>query len=75
MKRMLMGCVAVAGVCVVLSGCAMFNKTSLSTERNTTIGRELMDLKAAKDQGTITDAEYADLKKQIMKGGPFAPAK
>lgn len=75
MKKVLVGCVAMAGACVVLSGCAMFNKTELCTERNTTIGRELMDLKAAKDQGTITDAEYAELKKQIMKGGPVTTCK
>ena len=54
-----------------VAGCAMFNRGTLNYQRTTTIGKELVDLKDARDKGAITDAEYAKVKKEIMEGGPI----
>ena len=54
-----------------LSGCASFNKGTMRYSRTTTIGQELVDLKAARDKGALSDEEYNKLKKEIMEGGPF----
>ena len=58
-------------VMVSLAGCAMFNKGTMHYHRSTTIGKELVDLKEARDDGAISENEYIKLKKEIMKGGPF----
>ena len=54
-----------------VSGCAMFNRGTLNYTRTTTIGKELVDLKEAKDKGALSDAEYAKVKQEIMEGGPL----
>lgn len=38
--------------------------------RTSTIGKELIDLKEARDAGIISEVEYTELKKEIMEGGP-----
>jgi hypothetical protein len=53
-----------------LSGCAMFNRGMMNYTRTTTIGKELIDLKDAKDKGALSDEEYAQTKKAILEGGP-----
>ncbi len=53
-----------------LAGCALFNKTEMHSTRTTTIGKELIDLKEARDSGAVSEEEYNKLKKEIMKGGP-----
>ena len=64
--------VAVAVVLAAgVSGCAMFNRGTLNYTRTTTIGKELVDLKDANDNGALSDAEYAKVKKEIMEGGPI----
>ena len=58
--------VAAAGIiAVALSGCAMLNRTNFTCTRTTTVGRELVDLKEAKDKGVITDKEYDAQKAKI----------
>ena len=52
---------------IALTGCAAFNKVSLTYEKTTTTGKELLDLKAAKDAGILSDAEYTKLRDQIIK--------
>jgi len=54
-----------------LSGCAMFNKGTVHYSRTTTIGKELIDLKEAKEKGVISDEEYFKTKKDILEGGPL----
>ena len=49
---------------LMMTGCVQANK---ETEMQKTVGRELTDLKAARDQGALTDAEYNALKKQLME--------
>jgi hypothetical protein len=53
-----------------LSGCAMFNRATVTHTRTTTIGQELIDLQEAKEKGTLSDEEYDKLKKEIIEGGP-----
>ncbi|NLX25657.1 MAG: SHOCT domain-containing protein [Lentisphaerae bacterium] len=50
-----------------LSGCALFNKGSVQYTRTTTVGQEIMDLQQARDQNAITEEEYNDAKKEILK--------
>lgn len=52
---------------VSLSSCAAFNKGQFVLARNVTFGRELIDLKRAKDDGAITEAEYNTIKAKIME--------
>jgi len=52
------------------TGCAMFNKGTMHYNRTTTIGKELIDLKEARDKGAMSEEEYIAVKKKIMKGGP-----
>ncbi len=54
-----------------LTGCAMFNKGTLNYTRTTTIGKELIDLKDAREKGALTDDEYKKVKKDILEGGPI----
>jgi len=58
-------------ITATLTGCAMFNKGTLHYNRTTTIGKELIDLKEAQKCGILTEEEYIDLKKEVMKGGPI----
>ena len=53
------------------TGCAMFNNGTLHYNRTTTIGKELVDLKKARDNKAISEHEYIKLKEEIMKGGPI----
>ena len=52
---------------VGLSGCALFNSATVSCNRTTTIGQELLDLQEAKEKGVVSEEEYEKLKKQITK--------
>jgi len=58
-------------IMVSLAGCALFNKGTVHYSRTTTIGKELMDLKEARDNEVISEDEYTKLKKEIMEGGPL----
>lgn len=53
-----------------LSGCAMFNRGTMCYTRNTTMGKELIDLKDANEKGALSDEEYGKAKKDILAGGP-----
>ena len=57
-------------VIISLTGCAMFNEGTVHYNRTTTIGKELVDLKEARDDGAVSEEEYIKLKEEIMKGGP-----
>lgn len=60
---------AVVLACAV-SGCAFCNRGTMHYNRTTTVGKELVDLKDAKDKGAINEEEYAKAKKDILEGGP-----
>ena len=52
-----------------IAGCAIGNKGTVHYTRTTTIGKELMDLKEAKDKDAISEEEYNKVKAEIMKCG------
>ena len=68
--RMVATATGAAVLLMTLAGCAAFNDISAEYHRHTTIGQELMDLKAAYEDGALTDEEYGRLRKEIMEGGP-----
>lgn len=47
-----------------LSGCAAFN--TIRTDRHTTIGQEMLDLKKAKEAGIITESQYNEQITRLM---------
>ena len=52
-----------------ITGCAMGNKGTVHYTRTTTIGKELLDLKEAKDKGALSEKEYNKVKKDLMDCG------
>jgi len=70
MKR-IAGILAAIILVSAITGCAMGNKGTVYYTRTTTIGRELIDLKEAKDKGAMTEQEYNKVKEDIMKCGPI----
>jgi len=66
MKRM---AVILAVIILVsgIAGCAIGNKVTMRSDRTTTIGKELLDLKEAKDKGALSEEEYNKVKKDLMK--------
>ena len=63
--------IVAAALLAGVSGCAMFNHGTMHYNRTTTIGKELLDLKEAKDKGAISEEEYVKAKKDILQGGPI----
>lgn len=71
MKHKVMLMLAAALLAVGLSGCACCNRGTLYYTRTTTMGKELVDLKDAKDKGALSDEEYAKAKKEMLEGRPI----
>ena len=55
-----------AFIIALIAGCGSSAKT-YNTNYSTTIGQELSDLRKARDQGAISDREYADMKRKILE--------
>ena len=51
-------------VLVILAGCGSDDIKNINT--STTMGQELLDLKAAKESGIISEKEYSRAKKDIL---------
>lgn len=47
-------------------GCSISLGNRGASETGTTLGKELMDLKEARDRGVITDAEYETQRQQLL---------
>ena len=60
----IMGTVLVILFLAMVSGCG---STKVSTQTNTSVGQQLLDLQRAHDQGIINDQEYERLRKAIVK--------
>lgn len=58
--------IALSLACLLLGGCAAFNRMEVHQQRNTTIGQELTDLKKAKEAGLLNDVEYDKARDQIL---------
>ncbi|MBF0290306.1 MAG: hypothetical protein HQM14_21035 [SAR324 cluster bacterium] len=70
-KATLTQMISLSAIIFAASGCALGNDGTFHYNRNTTIGKELLDLLMAMEKGAITEKEYENLKKEIMKGGPI----
>ena len=68
MKR-IVGILAVIILVSGIAGCAMGNKGTIHYNRTTTIGKELIDLKEARDKGALSEEEYNKVREDIMKYG------
>ena len=64
--------VALVGFCLlagfVAAGCIAVGGSDTRNYQAPTLGRQLQDLKTAKDTGAINDAEYADAKARLISG-------
>jgi hypothetical protein len=59
--------VAVSLVCMSLSGCTVMNSETPEAHcPSNTIGRELSDLKVARDNGAVSDDEYRAAKDKLL---------
>jgi hypothetical protein len=67
MKRLSVSLLVAAISIITLAGCAAFNKVSLTYQKTTTTGKELLDLKAAKDAGLLSDVEYMKLRDEVVR--------
>jgi hypothetical protein len=70
MKTKLIGSLALALLtCTVLSGCVIALGNRVPTEdRKATLGKQLTDLKQARESGAITEEEYQTAKKRLVEG-------
>jgi hypothetical protein len=64
-RRTLPAC-ALAGAVATLPGCIAVGGTA--RHESPTLGRQLIDLKAAYDSGALSEAEYNAAKSQILQG-------
>jgi hypothetical protein len=67
-RRLLPAC-ALLGAATALQGCVAVGGTARHECPNhecPTVGRQLIDLKAALDAGAMTEAEYASAKQQLL---------
>ena len=66
MQRILFG-FGIAMVCVTLNGCvvALGNRES-PPDHKATLGKQLTDLKQARESGAITEEEYQTAKKRLL---------
>lgn len=66
MTRIIIGSLLVVSLLGV-SACGFRSAKSSSTVNTTTTGQQLTDLKAALDDGAITEAEFEKKRKEILK--------
>lgn len=64
MRRSSLICLALVSVAATLGGCGSNAKVEA---RTTTVGQELQDLDEARNKGLITESEYQQKRKEIMK--------
>lgn len=51
---------------LMVSGCGSSHKESI-TQTNQTLGKELQDLQASYEKGIITEKQYEDAKKRLIR--------
>jgi hypothetical protein len=57
---------AIVAALTLLAGIGC-GSTKVSTQTNSSVGQQLMDLQKAHDEGVIDDKEYARLRKSLVK--------
>ncbi len=68
MKRLLIPAAIALSAMVLLTGCLalQIGGGDKKEERKASTGQQLIDLKAARDRGAITDAEYETQKAKVL---------
>jgi hypothetical protein len=68
MKRLFIPTAIALSAMVLLTGCLAFQigGGDKKEERKASVGQQLIDLKAARDRGAITDAEYETQKAKVL---------
>jgi hypothetical protein len=76
MKKLLIPTLVTGSMIVLLTGCIAIGTGPTSKHTNATLGQQLVDLKTARDNGAITEAEYEAQKTKLLGSTPdSAPAK
>ncbi len=76
MKKLFISTLVAMSALVLFSGCIAIGTGPKSQQTNATMGQQLIDLKTAKDNGAITDAEYEAQKAKLLGSNPDkSPAK
>lgn len=60
--------IILAGI-IINVGCLSIGGSDKYESKNPTLGRQLQDLKTARDQGAIDDAEYQQAKSKLLSDG------
>ena len=55
---------------MLLNGCVIAFGNRVPDERKATLGKQLTDLKQARDSGALTEEEYLAAKKRLLDGKP-----
>src|SRR6478672_1033614 len=58
---------AIIAAALFLAGAMGCGSTKVSTQTNSSVGQQLMDLEKAHNDGIISDKEYEKLKKALIK--------
>ena len=66
MSRGILCVVVTASLCVCTAGCFVTSDTSTGPQLPT-VGRELSDLKDARDEGALSAEEYDSAKQRVLK--------
>lgn len=66
MKKLILSTVAALSAIVIFNGCIAVGTGSRSQHTNATLGQQLIDLKTAKDNGAINEAEYEAQKAKLL---------
>jgi len=67
--------VVICTVIACMTGCMALNRIEMSVSRNTTIGKELVDLNEAKEKGIISQKEYEKAKRKLLESAVFVNVK
>jgi hypothetical protein len=62
--------VAVGLACLSGSGCIFVSSDTTPAPHPNTLGRELRDLKGARDEGAVNDDEYRAAKERLLASAP-----
>ncbi|RYD23988.1 MAG: hypothetical protein EOP88_01995 [Verrucomicrobiaceae bacterium] len=63
--RLLASSLLVAAISASLSSC--FSSSKVNTKNDASVGQQLIELERARQQGIVSEKEYAKLKKRIIK--------
>jgi uncharacterized membrane protein len=67
MKKKIIGTIFAMILVSTLVSCLAVGTGCKKIEQQPTLGRELLDLKKAKDEGAISDQEYNEMKEKLKR--------